>query len=147
MDPITTLGLLSSVSQLIQTSNSLLKLIKSFKDAERELLELANDLSIFGEALKGFDRVLRSRQTRHNISRKVISDALDDALATIQDLQTRLVQMSKYEVSPMRRMKWVQHKSSLKKLHDRIKEQIAMLQSFLALAHAFVTPFLRSIAM
>ena len=138
MDPITAIGLLSSVSQLIQASNSLLELIKSFKDADKELLELLNDISVFDEALKGFDRVLRSRQTRHNISGKVINSALEVAFATIQDLETRLVQMSKSEVSPLRRMKWVQHKSSLKKLHDRIKEQSAMLQSFLALAHAFV---------
>lgn len=140
MDPITAIGLLSSVSQLIQASNSLLDLMKSFKDAEKELLELYNDVSVFDEALKGFDRVLRSRQTRHNISGKVISSALGDAFATVQDLETRLVQMSKSDFSPMRRMKWVQHKSSLKKLHDRIKEQSAMLQSFLALAHAFVPP-------
>lgn len=136
MDPITALGLLSSVSELIKASNSLLKVIKSFRDAEKELVELFNDVSIFDEALKGFDRVLRSRQTRHNISGKVINSALEDAFATIQDLETRLVQMSKSEVSPIRRMKWVQHKSSIKKLHDRIKEQSAMLQSFLALAHA-----------
>lgn len=140
MDPITALGLLSSVSQLIQASNSLLELMKSFKDAEKEILEICNDVLIFHEALKGFDRVLRSRQTRHNISGKVINSALEEAFATIQDLEMRLVQMSKSEVSPMRRMKWVQHKSSLKKLHDRIKEQSAMLQSFLALAHAFVSP-------
>lgn len=143
MDPITALGLLSSVSELIKASNSLLKLIKSFKDAEKDLVELFNDVSIFEEALKGFDRVLRSRQTRHNISGQVINSALEDAFATIQDLETRLVQMLKSEVSPMRRMKWVQHKSSIKKLHDRIKEQSAMLQSFLALAHAFVVPFSR----
>ncbi|CAF9912195.1 MAG: hypothetical protein ALECFALPRED_007902 [Alectoria fallacina] len=143
MDPITALGLLSSVSQLVQASNSLLELMRSFKDAEKEFLELFNDVSIFDEALKGFDRVLRSRQTRHNISAKVISSALEEAFGTIQDLQVRLVQMSKSEVSPMRRMKWVQHKSSLKKLHGHIREQSAMLQSFLALAHAFVVPSFR----
>ena len=138
MDPITALGLISSVSQLIQASDSLLELIKSFKHAEKDLLELFNDVLIFDEALKGFDRVLRSRQTRHNISGKVINSALKDAFATIKDLEMQLIQVSKSEVSPVRRMKWVQHKSSLKKLHDRIKEQRAMLQSFLALAHAFV---------
>ena len=138
MDPITALGLISSVSQLIQASDSLLELIKSFKHAEKELLELFNDVFIFDEALKGFDRVLRSRQTRHNISGKVINSALKDAFTTIKDLETQIIQVSKSEVSPVRRMKWVQHKSSLKKLHDRIKEQRAMLQSFLALAHAFV---------
>ena len=142
MDPITALGVLSSVSQLIQVSNSLLELLKAFKDAEKELLELFNDVSNFHEALKGFDRVLRSRQTRHNISGKVINTSIEDAFATIQEIEARLVQISKSEVSSMRRVKWVQHKSSIKKLHDRIKEQRAMLQSFLALAHAFVVPSL-----
>ena len=138
MDPVTALGLISSVSQLLQASNSLLKLVRTLKDAEREFLELFNDVSMFDEALKGFDRILRSRQTKHNISGNVINSALEDAFATIHDLEMRLLQMSKSEHSPMRRMKWVQHKSSIKKLHDRIKEQSAMLQSFLALAHAFV---------
>lgn len=142
MDPITALGVLSSVSQLIQASNSLLELLKAFKDAEKELLELFNDVSNFHEALKGFDRVLRSRQTRHNISGKVINTSIEDAFTTIQEIEARLVQILKSEVSPMRRVKWVQHKSSIKKLHDRIKEQRAMLQSFLALAHAFVVPSL-----
>ena len=140
MDPITALGLISSVSQLLQASNSLLELIKTFKDAEKEFIDLFNDVSVFNEALKGFDRVLRSRQAKHNISGKVIESALEDAFATIHDLEMRLLQMSKSGMSPMRRMKWVQHRSSLKKLHDRIKEQSAMLQSFLALAHAFVAP-------
>ena len=140
MDPITAIGLVSSVSQLLQATGSLLELIKTFKDAEKEMVEIFNDISMFDEALKGFDRVLRSRQTKHNISGRVINSALEDAFATIHDLEMRLVQMSKSEVSPLRRMKWVQHRSSLKKLHDRIKEQRAMLQSFLALAHAFVAP-------
>ena len=142
MDPITAISLLSALSSLIQSSTILLSLIESFKDAEKELLELFNDMCIFDEALKGFDRVLRSRQTRHNISEKVISNALEEASLTIKDLEMRLLQMSKSEIAPVRRMKWVQHKSSVKKLHDRIKEQSAMLQSFLALAHAFVTLFL-----
>lgn len=140
MDPITALGLISSVSQLLQASGSLLELIITFKNADKEFDELFNDVSVFNEALKGFDRVLRSRQTKHNISGKVISTALEDAFATIHDLEMRFIQMSKSEVAPIRRMKWVQHKSSLKKLHDRIKEQSAMLQSFLALAHASVAP-------
>lgn len=140
MDPITALGLISSVSQLLQASGSLLELIITFKNADKEFDELFNDVSVFNEALKGFDRVLRSRQTKHNISGKVISTALEDAFATIHDLEMRFIQMSKSEVAPIRRMKWVQHKSSLKKLHDRIKEQSAMLQSFLALAHVSVAP-------
>ncbi|KAL8941076.1 MAG: hypothetical protein Q9211_001978, partial [Gyalolechia sp. 1 TL-2023] len=107
-----------------------------FKDAERDLRELSNDIHVFYEALKGFDRVLRSRQTRHNVSGKVIASALGEAITTIQDLETRLTQFSSSDVSPVRRMKWVQHKSSVKKLHNRLKEQSAMLQSFLALAHA-----------
>ena len=138
MDPITALGLLASLSSLIKASNSLLEVVKSFKDGDKELLELFNDVSVFEEALKGFDRVLRSRQTKHNISPTVISKALEEASRTIEELESKLIHMSKSEVSPVRRMKWVQHKSSLIKLHERVKEQSAMLQSFLALAHAYV---------
>jgi hypothetical protein len=138
MDPITAIGLLASLSGLINASNSVLNIMKSFKEGEKELLELFNDVSVFEEALKGCDRVLRSRQTRHNISEKVIHGALEEGFATMQDLENRLVQISKHGVSTMRRMKWVQNKPSVKKLHDRIKEQSKMLQSFVALAHTFV---------
>lgn len=138
MDPITALGLLASLSSLINASNSALDLLKTFKDGEKELLELFNDLSIFEEALKGLDRVLRSRQTRHSISGEVINKALKEAFGTIQSLEQRLKQIFRYDASAIRRLKWVQNKSSFNRLRERIKEQSAMLQSFLALAHTFV---------
>ena len=141
MDPITAIGLLASLSSLIKASNSLLEVVKTFKDGDKELLELFNDVSVFEEALKGFDRVLRSRQTKHNISATVISKALEEASRTIQELESKLVHMFKSDVSPVRRMKWVQHKSSLIKLHERVKEQSTMLQSFISLAHAYVAPY------
>lgn len=140
MDPVSALGLLASLSSLIKASNSLLDAVKGIKDAEKDFLELYNDLAIFDEALKGFDRVLRSRQTRHNLSRDVVYSAVEEASKTIQDLDSRLLQIAKTDVSAVRRLKCAQHKSSLKKSHDRLKEQSTMLQSFLALAHTFVTP-------
>lgn len=136
MDPVTAIGLLGSLASLIQASHSLLQIVKSFKDGEKELLELLNDVGIFEEALRGFDRILRNGQTKHNISASVIEDALDEASTTVSDLINKIVHLSRYDTSTMRRMKWTQHKSALKKLHDRLKEQGAMLQSFLALAHA-----------
>ena len=90
MDPVTAIGLLASVANLIQASDAILEVMKSFKDGERELLELCYDVSVFEEALKGFDRVLRSRQTRHNISGSVINSALEDGFATIQELDKRV---------------------------------------------------------
>lgn len=142
MDPITAIGLLASLSNLIQASNSLLKVLKSFKDGDKELLELFNDVSVFAEALKGFDRVLRSRQTNHKISTTVISNALEEASKTIQELESKLTHVSSSGSSTMRRVKWVQHKTSINKLHGHVKDQSTMLQSFLALAHAWVAPCL-----
>lgn len=138
MDPIAALGLLASLCSLIEASNSLRKVIKSFRDGEKEIQELCNDVSIFEEALKGFDRVLRSRQAIHNISAKTIDIALQEGFATIQNLEKRLVQISSSDVLAMRRLKWVQYKPGLKKLHERLKEQSATLQNFLIMAHAFV---------
>jgi predicted RNase H-like nuclease (RuvC/YqgF family) len=141
MDPITAIGLLASLANLMHASKSLLEIVKSLKDGDRELLELFNDVSVFEEALKGFDRVLRSRQTKHNISAAVLGRALEEASSTVQELESKLHHMSRSEVSAIRRIKWVQHKSSLKKLHERVKEQSTMLQSFLSLAHAYVPPY------
>ncbi|KAL8876911.1 MAG: hypothetical protein Q9198_004973 [Flavoplaca austrocitrina] len=102
MDPITAIGLLASLSNLIQASNSLLKIVKSFKDGDQEVLELFNDVSIFAEALKGFDRVLRSRQTNHQISTTVICNALEEASKTIQELNTKLTLLSRSGSSTIR---------------------------------------------
>ena len=138
MDPVSAIGLLASLSSLIKASRTLIDIMNSIKDAEKDILELINDVYVFEEALKGFDRVLRSRQTRHNVSMDVIGNALQGGSATVQDLQVRLVQISSSNTSAVRRMKWVQHKSSLKRTQERLKEQSTMLQSFLALAHAFL---------
>ena len=45
---------------------------------------LFDEVSIVHKALKRFDRVLQSRQTRHNIFETVNSGVLEDAFATIQ---------------------------------------------------------------
>lgn len=141
MDPITALGLLGSLCSLIEASNSLRKAIKSLKEAEKEVLELFNDVLIFEEALKGFDRVLRGGGAIHKISDKVINIALQEAYATIQNLETQLGRISKHDVPAMRRIKWVQSKSTLQRLHGRLKEQSAMLNTFIALANVFVASF------
>ncbi len=138
MDPITAIGLVASLSSLISASNSLLTLMKNFRDGDNEFRELVKDVSFFEEALKGFDRVLRSRQARHDVSPEVLADALKEASGTIQDIEKRLYQISKYDVSAIRRMKWIQNKSSFKRLHDRIKDQNTLLHSFLQLVHTYV---------
>lgn len=147
MDPISAIGLLASLSSLTEASSTLLEVMRSLKDAEKELLDLYNDVVVFEEALKGFDRVLRSRQTRHNLSADVINNALHEGLTTIQNLEVRLMQIFKSDMSAVRRLKWTQQKSSLKKIHERLKEQSTMLQSFLQLAHAFLAPSSKSAAL
>lgn len=138
MDPISAIGLLGTLCNLLELSNKLYQIAKNFKEGDRDLLELCHDVSFFEEALKGFDRVLRSRQTNHNISTSVISKALEESTWTIQEIQSKLSHISKSESSAVRRMKWLQNKSTVKKLHERVKSQSAMLQSFLTLAHTFV---------
>ena len=136
MDPISIIGLLASLTTLIEASNSVCNALKTFKDTIKEIAEIADNVSVFTEALKGFDRILRGRQTMHRISPTVIRNALDNSQDTIKDLEKRLLQISNRESSTMRRMKWVQQKPEFKKLLDQLKEQNAVLQTFLALTHA-----------
>lgn len=135
MDPITIIGLLASLATLIETSNSVCNAVKTFKDTIKEIAEISSNVFVFTEALKGFDRVLRGRQTMHRISPTVIQTALDNSQDTIKDLEKRLLQLSSYESSTIRRMKWVQQKSQFARLVDQLKEQNAVLQTFLALTH------------
>ena len=143
MDPISALGLLSALVDLIEASNKLYQLAKNFKEGDRDLLELSNDVAFFEEALKGFNRILRRRQSGHNISTAIINEALIESSSTIQELQSKLYNISKSEISAIRRMKWLQNKSSVRKLHERIKIQSGILQQFLTLAHASVAEIYR----
>ena len=138
MDPISIIGLLGALCDLLELSNKVYQIAKDFNEGDRDLLELCHDVALFEEALKGFDRVLRSRQTNHNISIAVISTALEESTWTIQEIQSKLSHISRSECSTVRRMKWLQSKSAVKKLHERVKTQSSMLQSFLTLAHTFV---------
>lgn len=138
MDPITAIGLLASISSLIKASKSALELLKTLKDAERDLSELINSMTVFEESLKGFDRVLRSRQAKHNISEEILRNAIDDGFTTMRDLEKRLTQVQKTENSALRRIKWMQHKSGFESLDERIKGHCAQLHSFVSLAHMLV---------
>lgn len=140
MDPITIIGLVASVTNLIHVSKSVLEVIKTFKDGGKDLSNLLNETAVFAEALTGFERVLRSRATSHHISGAAIESVLETSTNTMKDLELRLKQISSSEVSAVRRLKWVQHASRLEKLHERLKEQNAMLQTFLSITHAFVLP-------
>ncbi|KAL2376569.1 hypothetical protein RJ035_007940 [Blastomyces gilchristii] len=135
MDPVSAIGLLASVATLIKVSKGALDLIKEYKHAPRDLSELVHNLEIFEEALRGFDRVLRSRQTKHNISEKILRTAINDGFATIKDLEKRLTQVYKTENSSFRRVRFVQHKSQFEALDKQFKNQCAQLHSFISLAH------------
>ncbi|KAI1375398.1 ankyrin repeat protein [Hypoxylon crocopeplum] len=136
MEPVTIIGLIVSVVELLKTTKSVVKVIHNFKNGDKDLSTLSNDISAFTEALIGFDRILRSRRTIHRISGPVIENVLRHSTELIQDLEARLLQLSKSEFSTVRRAKWVRHKSSIAKLHTQLKEQNAMLHTFLAITQA-----------
>ncbi|GIC84283.1 uncharacterized protein Aud_000097 [Aspergillus udagawae] len=134
MDPITTIGLLGSIANLITFTGETIQLVRIFKDGERELADLSNQLSLFEENLKGFNRVFRSRRVVHQISVETVKNGIDESYAALKDLQKRLQQIARSESSTIRRMRWVQHKSSLERIDGRIKGQCAMLHSLVSVA-------------
>ncbi|WEW57464.1 hypothetical protein PRK78_002931 [Emydomyces testavorans] len=134
MDPITAIGLLASISNLLGASKGVIKLMKTFKDGEKELAELVSCVSLFEENLKGFDRVFRSRQMIHRVSVDPLTKTIEESSRTLADLERRLLQICKSESSTIRRMRWVQHKSSLEKFSCRIRSQCAMLHSLVSVA-------------
>lgn len=140
MDPVSAIGLIASIGTLLKASKGTLDLIKSYKHAPKDLFELVHDLEIFEEALRGFDRVLRSRQTKHNISEKILRTAINDGSATVKDLEKRIKQVYKTENSSLRRVRFVQNKSRFETLAKQIKSQCAQLHSFVSLAHLSVEP-------
>ena len=136
MDPITIIGLVASVAGLVHASRTTVEIIKTFKDGNKLLFDLSNDLVVFAEALTGFERVLRSRATLHRVSGSAIDSVLENSANTIKDLEQRLKQITRSEVNAVRRAKLVHHSSKIERLHARLKEQSAMLQTFLSITHA-----------
>lgn len=47
MDPITSIGLLASVSNLALATKDVIQLMRSFRDGEEEIGELINNVSVF----------------------------------------------------------------------------------------------------
>ncbi|KAI9689626.1 MAG: hypothetical protein M1820_010147 [Bogoriella megaspora] len=133
MDPITVIGLAASVTNLIHATRSVLRVIKEIRDTEKSVSVISNDILAFSEALVGFDRVLRSRHTVHRISGPVIQNVLDNSSTVIEKMEKRLAQITSSDISAVRRARWVQHRSAINKLHDRLKEQNIMLQTFLSI--------------
>ena len=139
MDPATVIGLVASVANLAEASSSVLRLVRNFRDGDRDLAALSHDLSIFSEALVGFDRVLRSRHTIHRISGPVLDQVLKHALSLLEDLHGRLKPIASTDISALRRARWLQHKSTITKIHGQLKEQNAILQTFLSITQAQVS--------
>lgn len=138
MDPITIIGLLASITNLIHASKTTLKVINDFRDGDTDIQNLANDITVFTEALSGFERVFRSGRTTHHIAEDVVKVMIQSSLETMTSLERRLLQISAHQTSAVRRMKWVQSSSAIKKLREQLKEQNAMLQTFLSITHAQV---------
>ncbi|KAI0506443.1 ankyrin repeat-containing domain protein [Xylaria bambusicola] len=136
MDPVTVIGLVSSIVQLIEAANKVKDILEAFRDGDKELIALRNDVAAFMEALCGFDRILRSRHTIHRVSSPVLEDVLRNSMEIVLELRDRLLQLSSSSLSPVRRAKWVQHKSALKRLHGKVREKIAMLHTFLSITQA-----------
>lgn len=70
----------------------------------------------------------------HRISAETLSKAIEETISTLKDLEKRLAQILKSENLTIRRMKWVQHKSSLERIDGRIRNQCGMLQNLLSVA-------------
>lgn len=138
MDPVTSIGLLASVATLVGTSKEVVQLIRSLKDGDKELAELASHVSLFEENLKGFDRIFRSHQMIHRLPAERLKRAIDESSATLKDLIKPLLQISKSDNPVVRRMKWIQNRSSLEKISDSIKGQCAMLHSLVSVAQMSV---------
>lgn len=136
MDPISIIGFVASITQLIEAVNKVNDILRAFKEGDKELAALRDDIAGFLEALRGFDRVLRSRYTIHRVSGPVLENVLGSSMKIITELRDRLLQFSSSSSSVLRRAKWVQHKSALKKSHDKIREKIAMLHTFLSITQA-----------
>ena len=136
MDPCSVIGLVGSICNVLEASHYLIQVAKAFKEGDNDLSELCSDVAFLEEALKGFDRVLRNKQVNHSLSEAVIERALEDCSRTLKGLSDKLTDIVRSDKSSVRRMRWIQHRSTVRKLHDRVKEQKATLRAFLQLVHA-----------
>ena len=140
MDPFSPVGLVASICTLVKASNEAISLLWSFKEAPDETGRLIKQVSFFKENLRSMERIFRTKncRTQYRISAETINNAIAESSATLTDLQGRLEQITKSDNSAVRRIKWVQHRSGLLKIEDRIRDQCGMLHNFVSLAQAYV---------
>ena len=138
MDPVSIIGLVATVTNLVHVSRRVVEFIQSLKNSDKAMIHLSSELCMFAEALGGFERVLRSRATIHRISKPAIDTMLENSMQTVLDLETRVKEICSSNISAIRQARWMQHASKIDKLHKRLKEQNAMLQTFLSISHACV---------
>lgn len=140
MDPITAIGLLASISNLICASGEAAQILHSFKDGEKELSGLASQVVLFEENLKGFHRIFRSQQVIHRISIQTLTQIIDESAAELEELKGRLRLILKSENSTIRRVKWIQHKAGLERINGLIKGKCAMLHGLVSVAQTYGHP-------
>lgn len=137
MDPITLIGLLASVSNLVSASQSAVKLMRSFKDGDKEISELIAKVALFEENLRGFERVFRS-QVVPRPSVDALTNAITDSSARLGDLERRLLQICQAENLTVRRMRWIQNKAAFKDISKTIGGTCALLHSLVSVAQMYV---------
>lgn len=134
MDPVTAIGLLASISNLICASGEAAQLLRSFKDGEKEVTGLASQVALFEENLKGFHRIFRSRQVVHRVSTETLTQVIEESSTELDELKKRLRQILRSENSTIRRMRWMQNKTSLERINVLIKGKCAMLHGLVSVA-------------
>lgn len=141
MDPITAIGLLASISNLICASGDILQLLRSFKGGDKALAGLVSHVALYEENLRGFHRVFTSN--RHIISADILTQAVGESSKQLEDLRVRLGQIQKAENWTVRRMRWMQHRTSLERIDAWIKGQCALLHGLVTVAQMYVLLCLR----
>ena len=132
MDPISAIGLIASLGQLITTSNEVIDLIKSLRDTEKEIAALHGSVSLFEENLKGYDRVLRSGNVTHSFSAEIIDNAIKESENLMKEAADRLRSINKCESSTVRRLKWAQQRSKFEKIAKDLEGRCTMLHSLVS---------------
>lgn len=140
MDPVTLIGLLASISTLVAGSQEALKLLRSFKEGDKELSSLIVQVGLFEENLKAFDRLLRSRsrQAFQAMSAATLSRSIEDSSSKLVDLERRLLQICKAENSSVRRLRWIQNRSSFREISEDLRAKCGMMHSLVSTAQMYV---------
>lgn len=145
MDPITAIGLVASIAQLIEATTKAIKYLNSVRDAPKDRAKLVQEASSLLAVLTNLNYTLEGANTIESWLGPVSSQGLKDVLDRLQRLLGELAKRLKPSEHPMKslgkRFLWTLDKKEILETLAEIERVKSLVGLTLERDHMYVSTF------